>query len=831
MLQLASKAWGLSIAATVSRLSSMGVDFGRPITPEVIEEYLNQYVRKLDRLTDHWKTARTNFIQGKVSVGQLLQALNLRSDLVGNRLSNGPGMIVGAVAAHTAEAAFSPGSMRGTNNPSAERLFKGVWKDVLAMPFYDQPGRIRGFLYIGRQGRIPEDTAFKSVALHSDNRNKHYEAGLAYHPDVLNQDEEYGNAVIAVEDPLLMLRLQQRHFGFSTRALPIAVWRDDGKYSTRSWQIFHSRRIVFWTEKPTAALVAQLRQTDGYLTIGADQEYWTDQSTRNSARRVLRAALPWHEALTLWLRQAPDADVEELFQAMKIRGETPTKILERCPPELQARIADILRQDLTQKSVLCGKVSVMEQDDGWYGVDVRRNTSELIADACLRIERVLYQPRRQHTYYHGFIRYKGEEVPFCARREVIEKGTFKWMQDFLMARNKGYLRYDPSWSTKAVKVATELYAPEFLSGFDTVGWDSRRNEFIFPTFSISTNGTVGGSHTQFFETDSPARRLGLPQALSPAESESLTSDLSSVRVVWGGVGCLIANILAPAFDEQTSGLALVGSGAEQAGRVLACAFDCRRRSLENGRKQNEQVLADEREHNWPTYMEVPLTTMPSTVARWLEAGGRVRNAMAPTDWLHAVPAQFLGGWRLLKEDASNAIPGDLAPLLSKAIPSYLSYLLANGMQIDMGEGWLRGVFHSIAAWVDYSGGDPAVVLSGLELVVNDDYHGIADSFGDLLCRLYVDGKLAYSQPGFEGEDKPTLVPTDGGGLSVPKALLGLLPVKGRIEIEPIRVTEVLAGAELLLGETESAWVIPQTWWSSKLHAWRAVRARLLRVKT
>lgn len=834
MLQLAAAVWQVSLPAAVQRLSTMGFEFGdAPPTLEAVQAHETTYILRPQALAKFWAESRKQFIQGTAEVGHLLQTLGLRSPLVGAQLLNGPGLMLGAAKKVAVEAAFLPNSFGPTNGCQSDHrvLYGPGWRDCLAIPYYDQPGRLRAFLFIGRKGE-PADFAFKSLYLdRSAAFGKTVEAGLSFHPQVLLGESDWDNTLIALEDPVLMIRLQQKHFALFSRPLPFVSWRDDGKYATQqAWNMFHGRKIVFWSPKATAGVLQQVMRVDGWLVLGNSEKYWGERNAHDCVKRVLNAAKPWREAIADWLEKAKDPEIEDLFHSLRLQGVPTNRLVERCRPAIQTRVATLLKQDLVQNSLTLGGTTILEQSDGWFATG-RGGESSLIADACLRIERVLHRAGRDETYYQGHVLYKNEQVPYCDHRAAVEKGGFNWMRTLLIRKEKGLLHFDSKWNARMVSIAVQLHPPEFLSGADAVGWDEKRSGFTLPSYTLLPN-LVEPNPEGFFGDDAPARHLRLPEVLSPAEAQILTEDEPAERTGWAVAGCLLANILAPTFGQQPTGVALVGRGAELIGRALAAPLGCRRLTLDNSRKTEERSLAAEQEHRWPSYVDIPLTAMPVTVARWLEGGGPIRSAMAPLDWLHAVPAQFLGTWRLLRDDASTGLPGAYTLAMHKVVPAYLAYLLNNRLDIGLGEGWLPGVFESLAGWVESLGGRPETVRSGLEAVLDVTPHGTADSFGDLLCRLYTDGKLAFVQHGYQEErGRPTLVGGDDGSLSVPKTALGLLPSKGRIDIDPLKITAALAGAGLLLGETDEAWGVPLTWWSRRLHSWRAVRARLLRVKT
>src|SRR5690606_37382740 len=98
--------------------------------------------------------------------------------------------------------------LRQTNNPSAHRIFKGEgWDEVLVMPFYDLPWRIKAFLLIGRDGDQKNDMVIKLANIVPPG-NQHSEAtelGLATDRNIRIETEAWGHTAFALEDPLLAL--------------------------------------------------------------------------------------------------------------------------------------------------------------------------------------------------------------------------------------------------------------------------------------------------------------------------------------------------------------------------------------------------------------------------------------------------------------------------------------------------------------------------------------------------------------------------------------------------------------------------------------------------
>lgn len=165
MIQLASRAWNLSLDATVAKLARCGF----PLQSErsVISKYIEQHLLSQERLTELWSQAAQSLINPSGEIQRLLHRFNLACDVPPERRMLGPGSLFGGIATSEAERAFAPGSMSHADangqqsNPSEHAVFPGRgWRDALAIPLYDLPKRICAFLFVGREGEYTADFVF-----------------------------------------------------------------------------------------------------------------------------------------------------------------------------------------------------------------------------------------------------------------------------------------------------------------------------------------------------------------------------------------------------------------------------------------------------------------------------------------------------------------------------------------------------------------------------------------------------------------------------------------------------------------------------------------------
>ena len=116
--------------------------------------------------------------------------------------------------------------------------------------------------------------------------------------------------------------------------------------------------------------------------------------------------------------------------------------------------------------------------------------------------------------------------------------------------------------------------------------------------------------------------------------------------------------------------------------------------------------------------------------------------------------------------------------------------------------WHRDVHADVADWIARIGGDPVVVQDAAKRISNDNEVERADTFGDLLARLHVDGTMATAREGYmTPRGKLCTINRDSGDLFIPKEALTLL-ARRNVLLDDAAVSQLLAQAERLVGEDE-----------------------------
>jgi hypothetical protein len=479
LIELAAAVWGVDVSSAVIMLSKRGIPLldkssNAAIGEHELENYIESHVQYRQRMHALWQRAKTYLHESQsATLSHLRQFFSLHSMLSLERWRNGPGRLFGALPCGEVELCFCPlatgtGGRRRVQdtytNPSRARVFRGFgWDEVLVFPYYDLPERICGFLFVGRDG-THKDLVFRRSRLDSSIVDHVREAGLSGLDCLDMARSRFGTNVIALEDPVLMTRIQIRNYDISTIALPLVAWYDDFHSRTQSaWRMLAGRTLIFWSWKLNHRVLYQAMKTNGLLVLAGPEEltakdishYLRLCSPADMVKKLIRNAKPWKEVFSDWVNQNTDAVVEELLIRLQAYKVDLYALAETCKQKVAARIDRLLNVEPPERSFrFNNKYTVIEKDGCWY-IRYGIKTS-LLMNAILRVDDIVTKDGR--TRYYGRALYQGEEIEFNVSGTEAKRCMFNWLHKLLATRGKTLLVYN-AWGSKLLTVALAFQEP------------------------------------------------------------------------------------------------------------------------------------------------------------------------------------------------------------------------------------------------------------------------------------------------------------------------------------------------------------------------------------
>lgn len=734
LVQLAARAWGLSVEAAIGRLGHSGLL--HPPTDEEVQQYMDHLTARTAAV-GLWRAAEQRHIYNSRSASEVLFKRRILRELPSySRWEIGLGAMLGWLdREELQQRAHLLGSLR----------IPRQCEEILVLTGRDLPLRITSFVFIHDvQEQLPWPFVLHPLSCRykggptNIDRDDFMEGGLIYHPAIRQAANQWDRQIVATPNLNLMLRMQADYFESSTLPLPLATFLD-GSIRQRgcvrthyAWGMFHGYRIVLWLPELTAETVRQMMLADAWVCTWQPGQGQSKLSVfdrqEDILRHVLDQAKHWPEVVCEYLSAGDDRRAENLLAEMLLRNIRPEPILDAASGPLRKRLKRILDSwyGETGRSVIYGRFRIVERSDGWYLMDrTSHKYGELLTDALPKIHQVVHYKDSAKTYYRGEIRYRGRDWPFMEEREAIDnRNTIQWLDTFMAVNGIGIPQINPRWARFLLGIAKVFRPPELVTVSGSLGWDAEGGRFVLPRFAIRVGGEVLRETGLLLAERHPTEELDPPMSLTPEELARPKGRAG--RLFWAVLAALLANILAPAFQRAPRKIALCGHSGQRLGETIAHAIGAQRLSRDaNGMECS---------HRWPYLGAL-------AGRRLLEAAEREEvgpYAVALCRELEGLWLVLKGGWMRVHEDAALAVRDDLlGELARRFVPLYLQDICRRNLRlaVDVETDWHETVLEDIAAFVERLGGDAGPVRTASTFWRTDDPAGTWASFQELMTAV------------------------------------------------------------------------------------------------
>jgi hypothetical protein len=439
-VELLAACWNMTIDATFVELGKRAVPSMISLPIESIRRYQEQFIAARHKATDAWAACESYFRKPPMAVNAILNTFNLSQRKWESFV---PKLERYIAANHNKELEKALGSPYkhyvGTSRKKHlyDRIitlpvrFPGGWGDVLVLPYELAPGLIQGMLCVGnRHGKLQRlytrcrtsDNTFNSKARPND-------AGLwGLSASILGQTT-CGDYAIALEDPLIALRIQSRHALMSTTPLPIVSWFFEPHQNTQtvSWLAVKQKNIVIVGCAPTPSVIQAAYSSGGMLALldmtdAAFAEMIKTKKPEDLMRYIIRRALPWRDALRKWLTAAPSNKVKEFFNALLLANID--------VDEIANEYKDWAQEHTVIDGVKCVRLFdknkawlVVENKDGWF---IRLAPTDFLQMTNFSVRLKSICQRGIDHVAESVLWFKGEALPVTfSKTELADENQFQ----------------------------------------------------------------------------------------------------------------------------------------------------------------------------------------------------------------------------------------------------------------------------------------------------------------------------------------------------------------------------------------------------------------------
>jgi hypothetical protein len=774
-IELAASVWKQDIQTTILKLNARGITFpDDALDPRTIDKYIHTYVSYRKILLNLWLLARD---QLPVYDTQAVTKLHERFTA---------GYSPNAVTWHKRGKKFLGGCHvddvlrafkheRASNiprekhhrllNAGHDRVFKGRgWDAVLLIPFYDLPGRIKGFLFVGRDGDISQDIVFRRASnqatkLRVGTDAASYDPGLSMYDTMLEYHPRYKNKTFVLTEPLTALHIQLRHMKQSNQPLPLVGSFTDGHLVNRwLWSTVFPRDFIFWGPRLTPELVQQARHANGRIAVSKSLAKLSENPNKMKPMQWLdlmdRMARTWQQVLEDEIRQASIPAAESLLLKLRLTNSEIMEFASGCKQDVLEKLEDLF--EISRRnfhSVVVDDKTIIETDDGWC-----LENGSPVSDTTICLEQVIHHPNKKKAFYRGHVTRNGQRVSFTEDAETVENNIGKWLRALLIPAGMGRPKISGKWQKQLLTIAQSFHEPSNVVGIDTFGWNEGRQAFVFPHFMVGRTGSI--SHdplVRVSDESCPGVALRAPRRLTDQEVATLSAG-GPADVFWAVTANVAANIIAPMLNLPPTGIGLLGTGCHVMSKAAAHALGCVDEPIRSGPVSATltRLYAANDAHGWPFVLRRAQQMDPRrnrAFRAWL-ADTDAKNCITSVDWYQAQGLMINGGWNVIDYQRPQVSMRSIADAGQFVLPAFLQHVCAQRLNISKEHGLVLGILSELSKWFEGQGGDS---LLGVGSLIHVAEIGVAvdvkEYFFNIIYQLLSDRKLTFVMAGFNDDEE------------------------------------------------------------------------------
>ncbi len=742
LIELAARILSIPVPETLAELGRCGL---MPWTDgESADSYLTQHIGLRRRVDHFWKTASANLNEYRSdAVYGLCESLGLHHILGDFSRAHFALRWAGLANKQSVEELFTPQSYVATeranpgsrsttrrgSGPGSSRIFIGIgWGEVLVLPFFDLPGRICGFLFVGRDADPLKGDIFYRSFNYGCASDLPRESGL-FMFDTLDAkpDRTMDGKVFVCSDPILAVQLQARSVYEFCQALPlVATWRDHKHAPRWVWDNLPTKNLHCFGPNRTHAFRDALATGAAVGEMKTKVE-WPDSAIQN-LKHVRRSSLPVLEAIHNELRRQKPSQARAWVGSLGLTEAQRADLRDLSGEDWGSCLDD---GPLVRRVTVAGK-TIVETAAGW----TLAKSNRLVCNARIRVQEIatLADGRQWIT---GVAWLGDQSIPFdAALADVDRRGLLPVVRDCLLKKGAGVLVYERSWATLGWEIAIGLQSPTFVAKPDRVGWNATTRSFHFPKFRIQqSREDVIVPENMVSDGPLPCAHLSAPSTEAYLSTASARRPNAETAVFWALTACLADGLLSGRHGRPKQGILLAGDSAAEIGVALARELGCLYLDVPS-RWSNADLQAwlsrQTQAHDAPAVLQMDGGRGREAVWNWLGGLGE-KHCILPTNRWAALSLSTQRRWHVI--ETRHHVPRIWSPaeVRTEILSGYLADLARRSCWLPPSrEPQVVRLVGDLARWYGERGGDAGEVRRAKSVLTPAQSIDPAVVFGEML---------------------------------------------------------------------------------------------------
>ena len=392
----------------------------------------------------------------------------------------------------TFESLFRPSLSGRKHNTSSTRLFRGKWSKITAIPLYDLPYHLSGFLFVNGHEQGEQTHILKRIGPYAGEQYL-FDPGFLGNREVCPPNAE---SVILCPDWKLALSLQAALYRQTHEYPPLLGWfpvdpRTGGSY-TYYWSGLKNNTLIFWSTPNDLSNLREACLQEAMISFAhfnsAGNFATPDKLYRALLPTIVKKADPWHKALTWYLE---GGDLQDRLKKLNLPPSIMEKYIEHAPAALRNALTEKTVSLESEHARYIDGSKVLSNEKGWWKLGTGLNRSLLSNTRCV-IEKVIHIVDDMPVY-QGKILIGKETYPFTEKEDVFEKYTIPTVKKVCVDHGcTHFLRINVK-NDAYLRLVKETSAPETIYQKEGYGWSKKEASLLLPNVIISDT-TVADTH-------------------------------------------------------------------------------------------------------------------------------------------------------------------------------------------------------------------------------------------------------------------------------------------------------------------------------------------------
>lgn len=565
LLNLAAHVWETNeiIAAknlVVKRIIAKHVNFD-----SALNVYMAKWLGARKKHNAFWESAKTNSMLFESSViRETLRALSINIPPNMKTWQSEMGQLVGFATKLEAENAilvpkvFDDAEQKKALGTGLYRTFLGKWNELVVIPFYDMPGRIREFTFAtyGTEGLklTHKYLAHRKLSTRT--------SSMAFFDQVFSDGKH--SEIVVVDDLQAALKFHSKNFKHTKNVLPlVTVQTLDSITQLRD---LSNCSFTVWNPKISSDTFSALKSSNVSFFVSSEISLSQDHTLSKAP------PMSWTTKINKEKKKCLDILEEWVPTVSKIEAETTVGLTDFQPSELAeiasgkySNIDKILRK-VTEESVKTATVhgqEFFETEHGWF---LKEDNSPV---SLTKIKIEMMAVNGKNTKFFGNLTHDGKKIAFSDCEGKFQANTVKFVEGILYVNGFVASGINPKYKNYLKELAMAFHKPRIVSDYGKSGWDKVGELFRFSNFTISKTGEVYKYDYKFKSPNTLQSRTLEYEELGDDELANLLVDNVTNRSLWALAACVTAAILSPAITGKAVRTVLYGKTSSAADVVLS----------------------------------------------------------------------------------------------------------------------------------------------------------------------------------------------------------------------------------------------------------------------